>query len=292
MKRVLLLGAAGLLGTGIRAVFEGTDIRLTGLTRSDFDADIHGAEDRLAECGDADYLINCIAYHKVDQCEDNVEQSFKINSALVCELARYCAARDMVMIHISTDYVFDGRMQRPYVETDLPGPLNIYGASKLAGESVVRAYAPKHFILRVSSLFGDREPFDAGMNFVEKMVDAARRRKPLNVIDDQIMSPTFSHDVAEAIKAIVEKDFDQYGLYHACNSGECSWFEFARAVFDLTGLENDLTPVSYCEFHTYARRPQYCSMHNSALAQVYSMRSWNEALEDYLRRRGYLKRKD
>jgi len=290
MKRILVLGAAGQLGTGIERVFgAAADVRLTGLVRKDFDADVDDAEDKLDAYRDYDYLINCIAYHKVDRCEDDIGQSFRINAEFIWRLSRFCSACDITLIHISTDYVFDGRTQRAYVETDLPRPLNVYGASKLAGEALAAAYAAKHFILRVSSLFGNREPFDPNSNFVEKMVDAARRQKPLTVIDDQVMTPTYTEDVARAVKTIVETGFDEYGLYHACNSGECSWFEYARRIFELTGLDNKLTPVTYSQFHTYARRPQYCSMSNSKLAEVYAMRPWQEALEEYLRGRQYLK---
>ena len=282
MKNVLLLGAAGQLGTAISKVFDEGGIKLSALTRAGFDADSDIVPVRLTPYREYDYLINCIAYHKVDQCEDNASQSFKINAELVHNLARFCSANDITFIHISTDYVFDGFKREAYVEQDLPSPLNVYGTSKLAGEMLARAYAPKHFVLRVSSMFGEKTADITNVNFVEKMVDAAKRGEPLKVIDDQMISPTYTEDAAHAIQAIIEKDVTDYGLYHACNSGECSWYDFASKIFELTGLTNELTPITYSEFHAKARRPQYCSMDNSKLGKIHRMRLWSEALAEYI----------
>jgi dTDP-4-dehydrorhamnose reductase len=289
MKRVLLLGAAGQLATGVRKVSADAGIQLTPLTRAEFDADQDTVEDCLSRYADHDYVINCIAFHKVDQCEKNSAQSFKINAELVFDLSRFCAEHDLTMIHLSTDYVFDGRQRAAYVEDDLPAPLNIYGTSKLAGEMIVRAYVPRHFVLRVSSLFGEKVTDDPDVNFVEKMIGAARQGKPLRVIDDQIMSPTHTEDVARVLKTIIEKNVSDYGLYHACNSGECSWFEFAQAVFEQAGLPGRVSPITYTEFHTTTPRPQYCSMDNSRINAIHPMKPWREALHDYLAVRGYVK---
>ncbi|UCE23937.1 MAG: dTDP-4-dehydrorhamnose reductase [Candidatus Zixiibacteriota bacterium] len=289
MKKVLLLGAAGQLGTGIRKVFAETPIEVTSLTRTEFDADIDTVEPTLEKYVGSDYVINCIAFHKVDQCEKSPWQSFKINAELLLDLSQYCDRHDITLIHLSTDYVFDGKKQDAYVETDLPGPLNVYGTSKLAGEMIVKAYAPKHFVLRVSSMFGDTAGDDPNVNFVEKMIDAARRGKELRVIDDQIMSPTHTEDVARLMGAIVENEVTDYGLYHACNSGECSWFEFAETIFELTGLQARISPITYTEFHAAATRPQYCSMDNSKASGILQIKPWQEALRDYLRIKGYIK---
>lgn len=287
MMKVVLLGSNGQLGTALKQTLKDPKITLMPLTRADIDADHDHPPDKLQPYADYDYLINCIAYHKVDQCEKNVDQSFAINGRLVLQLARFCAENDLTMIHISTDYVFDGRRRAAYTEDDLPSPLNVYGTSKLAGEAFVRAYAPRHFVLRVSSLFGQSADTGPGVNFVEKMVQAAREQQPLNVIDNQIMSPTYTVDAAMAIRGLIESGETAYGLYHGCNSGECSWFEFAQKIFDLTGLKADLTPASYDEFHTGATRPQFCSMDNTKLQRFVSMRPWPEALEEYLARKGY-----
>lgn len=289
MKKVLLLGSGGQLGTAIKKIFAAGDIAVTPFTRAEFDADRDGPAERLTDLADYDYLVNCIAFHKVDRCEDDFKQSFKINGQLVLALSHLCRASDVCLVHISTDYVFDGSKKQPYREDDLPSPLNVYGASKLAGETFVRAHCPKHFVLRISSLFGDKPQRVAEVNFVEKMIQAARENRPLKVIDNQIMSPTYTEDVAGAIMTIIESGSEDYGLYHACNSGDCSWYDYARTIFRLTGLTNELTPISYSEYHSRARRPQYCSMDNAKLANIHRMRPWTEALEDYLKQKGYLK---
>ena len=288
LNRIVILGSSGQLGTALNQVLTGPDISVAPLTRIDFDADSDDPFDKLADYSTCDYLINCIVYHKVDKCEHNVDKSFRINSELVFNLAKFCAKNDITFIHVSTDYVFDGLSQTAYTETDLPSPLNVYGASKLAGESFVKAYAPKHFIFRVSSLYGRSPSSDPGVNFVQKMIHAAKEKQSLRVIDNQIMSPTYTGDVALAMKTFIERGVTDYGLYHACNSGECSWFEFARRIFDLTGLDADLTPISYDQYHTGARRPQFCSMDNSKLSRHHTMRPWPEALAEYLSQKEYL----
>ncbi|UCG62761.1 MAG: dTDP-4-dehydrorhamnose reductase [Candidatus Zixiibacteriota bacterium] len=287
MTKVLLLGATGQLGAAVRKVFDGLSISVSGPARTEFDADRDAVDDALAPFTDHDYLINCIAYHKVDQCEADIDRSFRTNAVLVFNLARFCHAKDIALMHISTDYVFDGRKRAPYVETDLPRPLNVYGASKLAGEYLARTYAPKHFVLRVSSLFGEKKTGDRTVSFVEKMIDAARRGQELNVIKDQIMSPTFTEDAAEAMGMIIKSKCTDYGIYHLCNSGECSWYDYAQTIFELTGLTNKLTPVTYTEYHTAAKRPQFCSMDNSKISPLYQMRPWTDALGDHLSRMGY-----
>lgn len=288
-KKVLLLGANGQLGIDIVRAFADSDCEVTGLTRADFDADKEQPMRGLAKYSDHHYLINCIAYHKVDQCEVNPEQSFRINGAFVVGLAKFCTLNDLTLFHISTDYVFSGRKKKPYRENDKTAPLNIYGESKVLGETYLSAFARKGFVFRVSSLFGSKETGDPNINFVEKMVHAARRGDALRVIDDQIMSPTHALEVAGAIRYFIENDLSEYGIYHGCNSGSCAWFEFAQAIFDMCGLEADLSPITYTEFHSKARRPQFCSMDNSKLGEFYRMKPWREALRDYLKLKGYLR---
>lgn len=283
------MGANGQLGTDIVRAFRGSDTELTALTRQEYDAGRDDPSAGLDRYRDHDYLINCIAYHKTDQCEQNPEESFNVNGSLVLALAKFCTANDMTFIHMSTDYVFDGLKKEPYVEDDLPSPLNVYGTSKLAGESFARAYSKRHFIFRLSSLFGSKETDDPDINFVEKMLHAARQGEPVRVIDDQFMSPTHARDAARTVRAFIEEEITRYGIYHCCNSGSCSWFEFAHKIFELCRLNANLSPISYAEFHTRARRPQYCSMSNSKLGEFYRMKHWAAALEDYLRIKGYLK---
>lgn len=288
MKKVILLGANGQLGSDIVKVFKDSKIELVELTRKEFDADIDDPFEKLDRYKNCQYLINCIAYHKTDQCEMNIDRSFRINSSLVLTLSKYCTQNKITFIHISTDYVFDGSRRELYTENDSPSPLNVYGISKFAGESLVKVYADKYFILRVSSLFGAKLTNNPEINFVEKMIYNANQGTALKVIDDQIMSPTHTLEVADAIFSLIENNVTAYGVYHCCNTGECSWFEFAQKIFELTGLKNDLSPVSYSQFHTQAKRPQFCSMDNSKMSKYYQMKPWAKALEDYLMIKGYL----
>ncbi len=288
VKRILLLGANGQLGRAVKKVAKASGVEVVGLTRNEFDADTDDVLEVLSEYDEITHLVNCIAYHKVDQCEDNFEQSMQINAELVMNLAKFCAGRQIALVHISTDYVFDGLKQEPYTEEDLRGPLNVYGVSKCAGELLASAYCPQHFIVRVSSLFGDASASAPSVNFVEKMIVAAREERPLRVIDDQIMSPTFTEDAARAILFLVTSESAASGIYHACNEGETSWHDFAQEIFSQTGLTNRLTPVRYTEFHTHAPRPQFCSMSIEKLKGIgFAARPWQEGLRDYLNSRGF-----
>ncbi len=287
MKKVLLLGAAGQLGTDIIRFTSSDSIEIRQSIRADFDADIDSVDKKLLKYKDVDYIINCIAYHKVDQCEDNSEQAFAINSKFVLDLSLFASEHNITLIHISTDYVFDGMKNNQYKEVDEPNALNIYGESKFVGEQRVKAYARNHFVLRISSLFGSKETDNPNINFVEKMIHAAKSGTKLKVIDNQIISPTHTKDVALVIKHIIDKEFDSYGTYHCCNSGTCSWYQFVEKIFALSHLTTDLTPVSYDSFHTHAKRPQYCAMDNSKLTKFYKMKNWEEALEEYLELKGH-----
>ena len=287
MKKVLLLGAAGQLGTDIVRFTSSDNIEIIGSVRKDFDAEIDEVDIALAAYKDCDYLINCIAYHKVDQCEDNSQKAYSINADFVRKLSVFTAQNNITLIHISTDYVFAGLTNKPHKEVDDTSPLNIYGDSKLIGEKLIKAYARKYFIFRVSSLFGSKETDDPNSNFVEKMIHAAKNRTKLKVIDNQIISPTHTKDVALAFQKFIESGYNDYGTYHCCNSGTCSWYQFVKKIFDLSRLTTDLTPVSYDSFHTHAKRPQYCAMDNSKLSKIYKMKNWEKALEEYLELKGY-----
>lgn len=281
-RKTLLLGAAGQLGSEINNEFASAGLEVISLTRAEFDADRDSVYEQLQGYDDCDTLINCIAFHKTDECEQNVDQSFKINAALPQALSRFCESKGMTMVHISSDYVFDGRKRTPYHEEDMPAPLNVYGVSKLAGENFVQAYAGKFFVLRIASLYGRAQKVSPGANFVRKMISAAKSGQTLSVINDQWMSPTSAAEVARAIRTLVESSCSEYGLYHCCNEEGCSWYEFAMAIFELTGLEADLTKTGYKQFHTGAPRPQYCIMDSSRISNIYRMPHWRSSLEKYL----------
>src|SRR5205085_9848553 len=178
-------------------------------------------------------VINCAAYNLVDRAEDEPDAAFAVNAWAVRELATACNELGSVLVHFSTDHVFglDAARRTPYAEDDPPGPVNVYGLSKLSGEYLVRALCPRHFIVRTCGLYGIWGSGGKGGNFVETMLRLAREGKPLRVVDDQECTPSYTVDIATATAALIATD--RYGLYHLTNSGSCSWYDFARAIFGL-----------------------------------------------------------
>jgi dTDP-4-dehydrorhamnose reductase len=206
----------------------------------------------------------------------------------VRDLAETCQVLGCVLVHFSTNYVFgvDRSRRVPLSETDVPGPLGIYAASKLAGEYLARAACPRHFVIRACGLFGVVEPGSTRRSFVELMLHLASKGERIRVVSDQICSPTLTDDLAAATLALIETD--TYGLYHLTSAGQCSWHEFAQAIFELAGINADLHGVSTAEFGAPAQRPEYSVMANDVYARLRlpPLRHWREALADYLRCRG------
>jgi len=285
IKRVLLLGANGQLGSDVQIVCnDDSNIQLIPVTRAQLDVeDPNKIPNILDSLGPFDVLLNCTSYHKTDECEDFIEKALVVNGAAVAQMANYCNEHGIVFFHISTDYIFDGKKGKPYVEDDAANPLNAYGVSKLAGENFIKAYCKRHFIFRVSSLFGKSGASGKGGNFVETMLRMAKEGKPLRVVSDQVMSPTHTLDIARAIREVISNDIQDYGVYHCSGEGECSWYEFACHIFELTGVKADVNPIRTSDFITKARRPQYSVLDNSRLHRIYPMPAWEEALTEYLK---------
>lgn len=281
MKKVLLLGANGQLGSDITKTFDSKDITLINVTRSDFDIEKDEIT-ALMPYRDVDYIINAMAYHKTDECEDFPEKSFIINSSFVYELAKFCHTHAITLFHISTDYVFDGKKETPYTEEDSPDPLNIYGLSKYAGEITIKRYLQRYFIFRVSSLFGQTGVSGKGGNFIETMITLAKKKTPLKIIADQYMAPTHTLDIARAIHTFIINEVNEYGVYHCCNSGSCSWYDFTKAIFELARIDHPIEKTTYAEYKTKACRPQYSVLDNTKLATYYPMKTWEEALKEYM----------
>lgn len=287
MKKVLLLGANGQLGNDIQKIFINANVELVALTRKDFD--VENSEVAFFETyKDIDYIINTISYHNTDECEEQQDKAFKVNSSFVYELAKFSKKNDIVLFHISTDYVFDGKKQNPYIEQDTPSPLNIYGLSKTAGELAIKQYAEKYFIFRVSSLFGEVGASGKGGNFVETMIRLAKNEVPLKIIADQYMAPTHTLDIAKALLAFIEKNIEKYGIYHCCNNGQCSWFDFTKKIFELMDLNYPLGKTTYAQYKTKAIRPQYSVLDNQKLNAIYTMPTWENALKEYLTIKKYI----
>ncbi len=281
--RILLIGANGQLGSDLVRVLAGEG--LVPLTHRDIEICDAGGTRMVITRHQPQIVINTAAYHRVDECETNVEKSFQVNTFGVRNLALACREVGAALVHISTDYVFDGRKVAPYVETDLPNPINVYGASKLAGEHFVRYLLDKYFIVRTSGLYGVAGSSGKGGNFVESRLKQARDGKTIRMVNDQVLSPTYTLDLAHQIHRLIQTE--HYGLYHITNAGSCSWYDFTAEILKLSGLETGLIPQSTDRSGAAAQRPAYSVLENAALARLGldEMRPWTEALAAYLRER-------
>ena len=282
MSKVLILGSNGQLGSDLVKICKHQDIKYIPVTRDGFDA-LHDDIAAKLLVYKPDYIINCIATTNVDGCEVGSMLAFNINTDFVYCLAKFCNDNNITLIHISTDYVFDGNKTTPYLETDLPNPQNIYGLSKYAGEMTIQAYATKYFIFRVSSLFGEAGASGKGGNFITTMKRLEQNREPITVISDQITCPTATIDVARCIIHFIKNQINDYGIYNCVSSNSCSWFEFAQAIFIMLGLDTKVQPVSFASYKFTAIRPKYSAMSTAKLSKYYQMPTWQQSLAEYLK---------
>lgn len=291
MKRVALIGANGQLGTDIVKVF-GQDkyFNLTPLTRVDIEiTDIKNTKQVLQRIK-PDIVINTAAYHRVDEMEDYPERAFKINATAQKNLVQLCQENGWAVVFISTDYVFgaDKKRQKPYVEEDTPGPLNVYGVSKLAGEYFTRYFCPRHFIIRTSGLHGMAGSSGKGGNFVETMIRLGKEKGEVSVVDDQVLTPSYSKNMAENMLELLKTE--HFGLYHMTAEGECSWWQFASEIFKTLKMDVVCNKVDSSFFKTRATRSPYSVLENAALKKLglNKMRNWQENLKLYLEEKKYL----
>lgn len=281
--KAALLGSGGQLGRDLQRVIRGWDLVPFDHRALDI-GDHHHVRSTLQKV-DPDLVINAAAYVAVDACETQVEKAFRVNAFAVHHLAQVCRDLDCVLVHFGTDYVFDGEKEAPYEEGDLPQPLNVYGASKLAGELLVRQTWGRHFLIRTSGLYGGAGAHEQGGNFVETMLTLAVERDNLQVVDDQILAPTYTRDLGEGMVKLL--DTEAYGLYHITNQGECSWYEFAQAIFERVEMNPTLERISSDDLDREARRPRYSVLDNGKYASLTGHRlpPWDEALSRYLTER-------
>lgn len=285
--KVALIGANGQLGSDLAKVVFARGHDLVPLTHADIEVTDAASIEAVMRRYEPDAVLNMAAFHKVDVCEEEVEKTFAVNVYGVRNLALACRARGATLVHMSTDYVFGGDETRttPYLETDAPAPINVYGVSKLAGEHLVRYLLERHFIFRVTGLYGVAGSSGKGGNFVELMLRLAREGKDIRVVDDQRLTPTYTVDLAQQIAAVIETE--HYGLYHATSQGDCTWYEFAAEIFRQSGLGPNLGRAKTGDFGEKATRPAYSVLENRALQGIGMdvMRSWQEALGAYLEER-------
>jgi dTDP-4-dehydrorhamnose reductase len=281
--KVVVIGANGQLGSDVVRAFADKADQVCALTHSDIEVTDPDSISRALVPLGPQVIVNTAAVHHVETCEQEPERAFAINSLGPRNLARVARGLGAVLIHVSTDYVFDGSKTTPYDETDAPRPLNVYGNTKLAGEYFVRCATERHFVLRTSGLYGKHScRGKGGLNFVELMLKLARERPEVRVVESEVVSPTYTADLAEQIVALSRQDC--FGLYHATAEGSCSWFEFARTIFFSTNTSVNLRVAAPGEFLSKVPRPRYSVLENRGLKLrgVNTLRPWQDGLRDYL----------
>jgi len=280
---IAVIGSNGQLGSDVVRVFADQGENVYSLTHADIEV---SSLESVADCLRSkrpEIVINTAAMHHVENCEQQPSKAYAVNAVGARNLATVTRDLGAVLIHVSTDYVFDGKKDEPYVENDIPLPLNVYGNSKLAGEYFVRTLNSKHFVLRTSALYG-KHPCRAkgGQNFVDLMLRLARERGRVRVVDSEFVSPTPTVDVARQIAALTR--CDAYGLYHATAEGSCSWYEFAREIFSVAEIEVKLEAAAPSEFPAKVPRPRYSVLENRGLKslRLNQFEPWQVGLRRYV----------
>lgn len=282
--KIAVVGADGQLGSDICTAVEEQGESLIRLTIDDIDiASPDSVSHAFASMDDPDIVINTAAMHNVPECEKDPAKAFAVNSLGALHLVGSCNTRGAILIHISTDYVFDGSKRAPYIEEDPPLPLNVYGNSKLSGEYFIQALAKQYYIFRVSGLYGKHPCLAKGYNFVDLMLKLAREREEVRVVDNEILTPTFSEDVAAQLMEVI-KHHPPFGLYHSTSEGSCSWYDFAKEIFAISKSKVKLTRAEPGEFAPAFERPEYSVLENRRLKELNLnvMQPWQNALKRYL----------
>ena len=274
--RILLTGASGQLGTTIAADYAGR-AEVVPVTRAALDLGDAAAIEAFVARARPDAVINCAAFTDVDGSEDRAIEAIQVNALAVRALARGASAAGAAFVHYGTDFVFDGLTDRPYTEEDEPAPQSVYACSKLLGDWFA-ADCPRHYVLRVESLFGGSQRKSS----VDRIADAIRSRQPARVFVDRTVTPSYVRDVAAATWQLLETG-GAAGVYHCVNSGVTTWFELGKEISRLLGVEPDLVPVKVADVRMRARRPQYAALANDKLARAgIPMPAWQDALRRYL----------
>lgn len=281
--RLLITGAHGMLGGEVqlmaRRVTAGVDWRVAAFTHDDLDVTDQESIMSAISVVSPDVVVNCAGYTNVDGCEAEPETAYRMNGEVPGILAKACLESGSLLVHYSTDYVFDGRASTPYKEDHPLAPLSVYGRSKLAGEDAIRSVRAPHLILRTQWLYGRR-----GRNFVDTILERAAAGEALKVVNDQFGAPTWARDLAVAtLEAVALK---LTGTFHAVNAGRCTWYDVARRAVALAGMDPSIvTPTTTAEYPRPAQRPAWGVLDISKLAAAgVTLRPWEEALEEYITR--------
>lgn len=275
--KILVLGHKGMLGSDLMLRLAAAH-EMTGIDIGDFDITAEDDCARVISERSPEVVINAAAYTDVDGCETNRERCFAVNAVGVKNIALACRGRGIRIVHFSTDYIFDGRKETPYVETDPPAPLNVYGASKLEGERFLEAFSDHWLLIRTAWLYGQN-----GKNFVKTILEKSFTVKTLDVVDDQIGAPTYAWDLAAAVGLLI--DGGREGIFHLTNRGRCSWYEFACKILEYAGKTGvSVRPIRSQVLARSAVRPAWSVLSSRKFSEETgkTMRSWQTALQDYL----------
>ena len=277
--KILITGSKGQLGSELVDLLS-KDNKVYGFGHKEMDiTDNKRVTDIISKIV-PDIIIHCAAFANADECETDIETAFDVNTIGSGNVAIASKITKGAMVYISSDYVFDGKKNSPYFESDVPNPISIYGISKYGGELIVKHSLNKFFIVRTSWLYAKK-----GKNFVNTILSLVKDKKELRVVDDQVGSPTYIPDLARAISALISTKY--YGTYHITNSGECSWYEFAYKILKYANIKDiKVTPISTEELNRPAPRPKYSVLKNFNLEKkkIYKMRKWELALKDFFRK--------
>lgn len=283
MNNILVTGSTGQLGSDVVKELLKRGYSTLSPNRSEFNLCSEDSIRNYILNSNCEAIVHCAAYTQVDKAEDEKDLCIKINATATKHIVKCAKILDIPMIYISTDYVFDGTKDGEYTENDETNPINIYGESKLAGEKYVQEILDKYYIVRTSWVFNIN-----GKNFIETMLRLSKTNNQLSIVNDQIGSPTYTKDLSRLLVDMLETS--KYGLYHATNEGYCSWYEFANTIFKLANINIDIKAINSNEYASRAKRPLNSKLSKDKLIEYgfKPLPHWEDALKDYLIRRGDL----
>lgn len=281
---ITVIGADGQLGSDICESFKKNGDSIIELTQNDIEISDHFSVNNIITSRlNTDLIINTAAMHNLEKCETDPVTAFNINGAGSINISHACNAIGKPLLHISTDYVFDGKKDSPYIEDDTPNPLNVYASTKLSGEYFIRSISKYYYILRISGIYGKNLCLAKGYNFVDKVLKTGMEKGSIKIVDDEILTPTFTEDIASQIIKLIYGN-GRSGLYHATAEGNCSWYEFAKEIFLIKNSDVLVEKAAPGEFSENINRPKYSVLENKNLKDqgINIMPHWKEGLKRYL----------
>jgi dTDP-4-dehydrorhamnose reductase len=280
--KILIIGGNGQLGSDINLVLSKQGYLCTCVGSEQLDITSSNFEAYFKD-KNFDYIINTSAYHNLELCEENKRNAVEVNSISLYKLSQICNLQDSILIHFSTDYVFDGYSKSPYLEIDTPNPLNVYGHTKLLGEKIIEYMCDKYYIIRTSGLYGKHPCRGKGKNFVDLMLHLAKTNKEIKVVDNEELCPTNTYLLSKQVFQMMHSNIP-YGLYHAVSNGSCTWYKFAKEIFKIKDIAVNVIKAGPNDFPQKTPRPSFTALKNYNLDKInYNfMPTWKEGLKGYL----------